>query len=255
MCMEQYYRLFSSYRVPGVDKDKLVDSSTNLALDPEHIIVISRNQIFELDVVVNFTRLSDDQLYHQLRRIKRQSEEEENTNASFANIGFLTSLPRDEWAKARNELMRESTNRDCLDTIERCIFVICLDKKVDPNFNKKPANATLDLSTEENKENNIADSQDGSKAGKAVNGGVQQADPLEQMTLTAFQMLHGCNSENNSGNRWFDKTMQFIISEGNHHFVTFCHSESLVSRLQLFTLRWNLWLELRAFAIRRHSGH
>ena len=217
MCMEQYYRLFSSYRVPGVEKDKLVDSSTNLALDPEHIIVISRNQIFELDVVVNFTRLSDDQLYHQLRRIKRQSEEEESTNASFANIGFLTSLPRDEWAKARNELMRESTNRDCLDTIERCIFVICLDKKVDPNFNKKPANVSLNMSTEENKENSIADgSLDASKAGKgAVNGASGlQVDPFEQMTLTAFQMLHGCNSENNSGNRWFDKTMQFIISEG-----------------------------------------
>ena len=43
--MEQYYRLFSSYRIPGIDKDKLVESHTNLALEPEHVIVISRNQV------------------------------------------------------------------------------------------------------------------------------------------------------------------------------------------------------------------
>lgn len=43
--MEQYYRLFSSYRVPGIEKDKLVESHTNLALEPEHVIVISHNQV------------------------------------------------------------------------------------------------------------------------------------------------------------------------------------------------------------------
>lgn len=108
--MEQYYRLFTSYRLPGVDKDKLVDSldssSNNLAVEPEHIIVISLNQIFVLDVVVNFTRLGEDQLYQQLKRIKKQSEEDSNTSNAFADIGFLTSLPRDQWAKARNELIR-----------------------------------------------------------------------------------------------------------------------------------------------------
>lgn len=53
--MEQYYRLFSSYRVPGVDKDKLVDSTTNIALEPEHVIVMCRNQV-----------RSDLTLYHEL---------------------------------------------------------------------------------------------------------------------------------------------------------------------------------------------
>jgi choline O-acetyltransferase len=43
--MEQYYRLFSSYRLPGIEKDKLVDSTNNLALEPEHVIVMSRNQV------------------------------------------------------------------------------------------------------------------------------------------------------------------------------------------------------------------
>ena len=43
--MEQYYRLFSSYRIPGEEKDKLVNSKTSLLLEPEHVIVISRNQV------------------------------------------------------------------------------------------------------------------------------------------------------------------------------------------------------------------
>lgn len=61
--------------------------------------------MFVLDVIVNFTRLSDDQLYHQLKRIKHQSEDEENTSSAFANVGFLTTLPRNEWAEARAHLI------------------------------------------------------------------------------------------------------------------------------------------------------
>jgi hypothetical protein len=62
--------------------------------------------MFVLDVIVNFTRLSEDQLYHQLKRIRKQAHEDKNTMCEFANIGFLTSLPRDEWALARQELIR-----------------------------------------------------------------------------------------------------------------------------------------------------
>lgn len=62
--------------------------------------------MFVLDVIVNFTRLSEEQLFQQLKRIKIQSEEEENTVNSHANVGFLTSLSRNEWAQARIELIR-----------------------------------------------------------------------------------------------------------------------------------------------------
>lgn len=198
LCMEQYYRLFSSYRLPGLHKDKLVDSNNNLALEPEHVIVLSRNQMFVLDVIVNFTRLSEDQLFQQLKRIKIQSEEEENTLVSYANVGFLTSLPRNEWAQAREELIRESTNRDCLDMIERCIFIICLDKKVE-SFNSNSIQPARDESNEE----------------------LMQKETMER---AAYQMLHGCGSINNSGNRWFDKTMQFIISEDGCYGINFEHS-------------------------------
>lgn len=45
LCMEQYYKLFTSYRIPGVKKDSLISNHTNLMPEPEHIIVICKNQV------------------------------------------------------------------------------------------------------------------------------------------------------------------------------------------------------------------
>ena len=37
-------------------------------------------------------------------------------------------------------------------------------------------------------------------------------------------MVHGCNSQNNSGNRWFDKTMQFVVCEDGVCGINYEHS-------------------------------
>lgn len=44
LCMEQYYRLFSSYRQPGITKDTLTTIDTT-STGPEHIIVLRNNQV------------------------------------------------------------------------------------------------------------------------------------------------------------------------------------------------------------------
>ena len=69
----------------------------------------------------------------------------------------------------------DSTNRDSLDMIERCIFVLCLDSPM----GIKPTQVGKPMDFED--------------------------EPL------AHQMLHGGGSHKNSGNRWFDKTMQVSI--------------------------------------------
>jgi hypothetical protein len=66
--------------------------------------MISTFQFFVLDVVVNSTRLSNDNLYAQLRRIRSMAEEEEE-EAEEAAVGILTAARRDRWAKARAMLM------------------------------------------------------------------------------------------------------------------------------------------------------
>lgn len=49
LCMAQYYRLFSSYRVPGLQQDTLI--STNPSA--EHVIVACANQVHHLHLLVN----------------------------------------------------------------------------------------------------------------------------------------------------------------------------------------------------------
>ncbi|XP_007566309.1 choline O-acetyltransferase [Poecilia formosa] len=124
LCMEQYYRLFTSYRLPGPDRDTLVAQESSVMPEPEHIIVACKNQFFVLDVVINFRRLNEKDLLTQLERISKMASSEDEP---VPPIGLLTSDGRTEWAEARSVLMRESTNRDSLDMIERCLCLVCLD--------------------------------------------------------------------------------------------------------------------------------
>nr|XP_033799462.1 choline O-acetyltransferase [Geotrypetes seraphini] len=124
LSMKQYYGLFSTYRLPGLTKDTLVAQKSSVMPEPEHVIVACNNQFFVLDVVINFRRLSEGDLFTQLRKIVRMAENEEER---LPPIGLLTSDERTEWAKARTVLMKDSTNRDSLDMIERCMCLVCLD--------------------------------------------------------------------------------------------------------------------------------
>lgn len=104
-CMEQYYRLFSSYRMPGVSMDRLIQIPSSQALyhQGEHIIVAYRNQFFVLNVVVNFTRLDEDDIYTLLRRIVQIADDDP---WAIDEVGIYTSLPRRTWAHVRTELMK-----------------------------------------------------------------------------------------------------------------------------------------------------
>ena len=55
-----------------------------------------------MDVVVNFSRLSEDDLYTQLDRITTKADEEAE-NAE--RVGILTAGYRDKWAASRMQLM------------------------------------------------------------------------------------------------------------------------------------------------------
>ncbi|XP_062376374.1 choline O-acetyltransferase [Sardina pilchardus] len=125
LCMEQYYKLFTSYRLPGPKKDTLVAQKSSVMPEPEHIIVACKNQFFVLDVVINFRRLNEKDLYTQLEKISKMAANEEER---LPPIGLLTSEGRTEWAEARHILIKDSTNRDSLDMIERCLCLVCLNE-------------------------------------------------------------------------------------------------------------------------------
>ncbi|KAM4524482.1 choline O-acetyltransferase b [Odontesthes bonariensis] len=163
LCMEQYYHLFTSYRYPGLKTDILKVQMDAASSAPEHIIVACKNQFFVLDVVANSKQLNEMEIFHQLEKIMKMSE---NTKERHPPFGNLTSDGRTEWAQAREALTKDSTNRDSLALIENCVCVVCLDEPC----------------------------------------GLQPSD-----TNRALMMLHGGGREKNGANRWYDKSMQFVV--------------------------------------------
>ncbi|CAF1129649.1 unnamed protein product [Adineta ricciae] len=194
LCMEQYYRLFSCYRMPDVPQDRLIQIRNSKVVhhQVEHVIVVYRNQFFVLNVVINFTRLDEDDIYSLLRRIVRMADDDPYASD---DVGIYTSLPRRNWAHIRTELMKDSLNRDSLDLIERCIFIICLDQSESSN-----------------------DSEDD---GESVN--FSKATKRDFVSL-GEQILHGGKNTINAANRWYDKTMQFIIATDGLFGLNYEHS-------------------------------
>ncbi|XP_007446301.1 PREDICTED: choline O-acetyltransferase [Lipotes vexillifer] len=176
LCMKQYHRLFCSCRLPGRTQDTLVAQKSSVMPEPEHVIVACCSQFFVLDVVINFRRLSEGDLFTQLRKIVRMAS---NEDERLPPIGLLTSDGRSEWAEARTVLVKDSTNRDSLDMIERCICLVCLDAP----------------------------------------GGMELSD-----TNRALQLLHGGGCSKNGSNRWYDKSLQFVVGRDGTCGVVCEHS-------------------------------
>uniref|UniRef100_A0A3Q2PE91 Choline O-acetyltransferase n=1 Tax=Fundulus heteroclitus TaxID=8078 RepID=A0A3Q2PE91_FUNHE len=165
LCMEQYYRLFTSYRYPGLKTDTLKTDMNAASSAPEHMIVACKNQFFVLDVVANNKQLNETEILSQLEKIMKMSENAEERHPPF---GILTSDGRTAWAQAREALTKDQTNRDSLALIESSVCVVCLDEPC----------------------------------------GLPPSD-----TNRALMMLHGGGRERNGANRWYDKSMQFIVGK------------------------------------------
>ena len=88
----------------------------------------------------------------------------------------------------------DALNRDSLDLIERCIFIVCLDQS-DP------------IDSEEDEE-----SVNFNKA------------PKRDFKSLGEQILHGGKHMLNAANRWYDKTMQFIIGTDGLFGLNYEHS-------------------------------
>ena len=70
-------------------------------------------------------------------------------------------------------------NRESLDVIERCIFVLCLDER-------------------------------GAQS-NTIKEDTYSGQEIRDDVSLAKQMLHGLGTGHNSCNRWFDKTMQVCL--------------------------------------------
>ena len=63
MCMSQYGRVFTSYRRPGIPKDKLISFETD-KLTNQYIIVMNKNHVGVWLMVTNYQPGPGTQNYH-----------------------------------------------------------------------------------------------------------------------------------------------------------------------------------------------
>ncbi|XP_010019209.1 PREDICTED: carnitine O-acetyltransferase [Nestor notabilis] len=177
LCMNQYYHILSSCRIPGPKRDSIVNYAKGKS-QSRHITVVHNFQFFELDVYnSDGTPLTTDQIFVQLEKIWNTSLQ---TNKE--PVGILTTNHRNSWAKAYNNLLKDKTNKESVRAIEKSICTICLDAPM-PRVSEDIYKSSV-----------------------------------------AAQMLHGGGSRFNSGNRWFDKTIQFIIAEDGSCGVVYEHA-------------------------------
>uniref|UniRef100_A0AAQ4S577 Choline/carnitine acyltransferase domain-containing protein n=1 Tax=Gasterosteus aculeatus aculeatus TaxID=481459 RepID=A0AAQ4S577_GASAC len=177
LCMDQYYQILSSCRVPGPKRDTVVNHTMGTT-PVTHITVVHNFQFFVLDVYhSDGTPLTVDQIYMQLEKIWNSSLQ---TNKE--PIGILTSQHRNTWGKAYNNLIKDKTNKESVRAIQKSIFTVCLDAPMP-----------------------------------------RTSDEL-YWSRVAAQMLHGGGARWNSGNRWFDKTLQFIVGEDGTSGLVYEHA-------------------------------
>ncbi|XP_067931343.1 carnitine O-acetyltransferase-like isoform X2 [Watersipora subatra] len=179
LCMIQYYKIFSTCRIPDLKRDRLVCYPPNKPNAPRHIVIIHNNQFFSLDVYGTDGRpLNEKQIHKLLSKLVSKSQ------TVGPPVGVLTTGNRNSWATSHKRLAKLGNNASHFDKIEKSIFVVCLDK---------PYSGTQDPGADE-------------------------------FTLSARQMLYGDGSHACSTNRWFDKTLQFIVGRNGNIGINYEHS-------------------------------
>nr|XP_022900018.1 choline O-acetyltransferase [Onthophagus taurus] len=202
LCMAQYYRILGSCRIPGNQIDQQYISNP-LKNEQQHVIVLCRNQFYCIPIqATDRGRLNEDELCSQLLYILDDAPCLKET----CPIGLLTGWKRNLWAEVREILKQDQQNSRNLEMIEKSLFLICLDEPLPPNFN--------------------------STIMKKRNSNVEELKRDE--TNLTLQMLHGGGSTFNTANRWFDKTLQIIVSGDGS--LGLCYEHSFAEAVSLIQM-------------------
>ncbi|CAH2040065.1 unnamed protein product, partial [Iphiclides podalirius] len=190
LCMEQFYRLLGVCRIPEVGKDVLeLPRPVGDQDEVEELVILAcRNNFYPIPVkAVDRGRLTAGEIQAQILHAMVEAA----GSAAAPKVGLLTSMGRDDWARAREQLIRckarrlcvtEENNRLNLELISRALCVLCVDE-----------------------------------------AGGDRAD-ADAATNAMLRAMHGAGTAYHSANRWFDKTVQLIISSDGTVGMCYEHS-------------------------------
>mmetsp|Transcript_21891 Transcript_21891/g.52085 ORF Transcript_21891/g.52085 Transcript_21891/m.52085 type:complete len:1010 (+) Transcript_21891:107-3136(+) len=134
LCMAQFHVLFGSARIPKArSKDTIVSNEK-----ANHVAVLCGNQFFYFQALwpdSGEVAVDEKDLVRILEAIKDHATKPGSDNKSqwryqksLSAVGVLTSLERNQWAKAREEIINYSTkNADAFRAIDAALFVLVLD--------------------------------------------------------------------------------------------------------------------------------
>jgi carnitine O-acetyltransferase len=146
---EQFRALFGASRIPCRSRDKIATyEKTN------HVAVMCRNQLFYFqalwpdngDVAVDEGDIVNILEAIQAHGTKLESKSKDDQNEqrylnSVSALGVLTSLARNQWAKAREEMIEYSTkNAESFKVVDSALFVLVLDDYVPKTKHEAAAN-------------------------------------------------------------------------------------------------------------------
>lgn len=170
--MQQYNKVFGTCRIPGEPGD-----SMEFHPDSKHIAIVVNDVFFKVPVYAeDGSILGENQLRTQIQDCIATA----NKQSSPLKVGVLTADNRDNWAKAYQELTKNSSNRISLSEIQKSLFVLSIDREM-PQIQ-------------------------------------------DDITTAEHTLVTGAGSRHNSGNRWYDKTVQFIIGASGINGLTYEHS-------------------------------
>ncbi|KAK5975878.1 Choline O-acetyltransferase [Trichostrongylus colubriformis] len=189
MCMQQYDRIMGCYRQPATNEDlHLLKPKRNT--ENEHILVMSRNQAFVVHTRVDGNLLPFADIFFQLRQVLRMSEARKGLAVAVGAAGVGN---RDRAARFWSAMQEVETNSISLTWARDALFVVCLD-----DDETKSASAQHSDADSQSHESNL----------------IQQGKHI----------LTGGGSSGHGLNRWYDATIQLIVSSNGTNGICLEHS-------------------------------
>jgi carnitine O-acetyltransferase len=234
LCMDQFKALFSTARIPM----RNAKDAIHVFDDSNHLAVLCHGKVYYFQVLWPDGHVAVDEgdIADILTAIKHHAQEEEETNAGAAlldpiairaqqSIGVLTSLPRKDWAMAREELIRHSPkNEESLKIIDSALFVLVLDEYIPQNKHDAAANMLhgsyllkqYDLKDSDSSDSDASSSYPSSPSRNSNTQNGTGPNNADWLVFSDYQAGSCCN-------RWYDK-MQIIVCGDGTAGINFEHS-------------------------------